>query len=437
MDWSKFGTNYSAKIPLDGVGCELSRIAPAGFGQMLVGNQLSLPCDYYVQQRNAQDQGYNAFLGGTPLSQFLANYLTVPGPYQNGIPIVYSGYPSTASLGDQINFPASLVALSLISKGLNITIRLDFPALEPLYESTTVITGSLYNIRWIGFSYAVFALVLCSSKLAIFVTAAGKLELNIPQLVLFCCALGSIFVIMDGIWVVFGFYETASNLGGKFFEYWCFSWSVSACVVVGFYFKEISSLTSSTSMKFLDKLFIPFIGIIVLLWASQIVISFLNTFPPAVGATSVTAGFGNLFISVIAFVDACTLAIVAWGSVSLLLTIGGIGSERKTIIITTIVLTCFATAVSVAFSITYLAIRYFPATTAGAGLTAVNWTALGLGILLFAPTTVFVIFGFMFRISVSKEVEISKSATSSTSYSSQSTSASSSSSKGEEPVIEL
>lgn len=353
VDWKKFGSNYSAKVPLDGVGCDLNRVAPGGSGQILVGSQLSLPCDYYVQQRNAQDQGYNAFLAGTPLSQVLVNYLTVPGTYPSGVPLVYSGYPNSATFADQISFPASLVTLSLVSKGLNITILLDFPVSEPFYESATVVTGMLYNLRWIGFSYAVFSLVLCSCKLAIFIFVAGKVEVTIPQLVLLFCSLGSIFVIIDAIWLIFGLYETASNLGGKFFEYWCFTWSISACVVVGFYFREISQLTSSSSMKFLDKLFFPFVGVVALLWASQIVISFLNTFPPAVGASSVTAGFGNLFISIIAFVGACTLAIVGWGSFSLVRSSVGISRDRKFMVTTTVFLTCLATAISVSFSIAY------------------------------------------------------------------------------------
>lgn len=85
-----------------------------------------------------------------------------------------------------------------------------------------------------------------------------------------------------------------------------------------------------------------------------------------------------------------------------------------------------------------MALRYFPATTAVVFLTLINWAAIGFGFLLFAPTTVFVIFGFMFRVAISKEVEVSKSATSSTSYSSSSSSSvSNSSSKDSDPVIEL
>lgn len=353
VDWTKFGSNYSAKAPLDGVGCDFSKIIVAGPSQVLVASQLSLPCDYNVQQRNAQDQGYNGFIAGTPIPQLLVNYLSVQGTYAYGIPLVYSGYPNTATIADQINFPASLVALSLVSKGLNVSIRLDFPVSEPFYESATVITGLLYNLRWIGFSYAVFALVVCSSKLAIFIFISGKFEFTIPQVVLLFCCFGSIFVITDALWLINGVYETASNLGGKFFEYWCFTWSISACVVVGFYFKEISQLSSSSSLKFLDKLFFPFVGVVALLWASQIVISFLTTFPPAIGASSVTAGFGNLFISIIAFVGACTLVIVGWGSFSLLRSISGISQDRKVMIISTISLTCLATTISVSFSIAY------------------------------------------------------------------------------------
>lgn len=356
VDWSKFNVNFTAKVPLDLVGCDSSRIALASPGQILVASQVNLPCDFYVQQRTAQDMGYNGILGATPLSQLLTNYLSVPGTYPNGIPLVYSGYSSQATVGDQIAFPASLVALQLAAKGLNVTILLDLPSREPLYDSFTSISGALYNIRWIGYSYATFALVLCSAKLAVFITTAGRIELSIPQLVLFCCALGSIFVIMDALWAIFGLYETAANLGGKFFEYWPFSWSLTVCIIVGFYFGEIAQLTSSGSLKFLSKLIIPFIAIVALLWACQIVISFLTTYP--VSASSVT-GFGNLFISIISFVDACTLVIVIWGSVALLRSTSGITESRRNIVILTVILSGFATAISVSLSIAYRKVFLF------------------------------------------------------------------------------
>jgi len=227
----------------------------------------------------------------------------------------------------------------------------------------------------------------------------------------------------------------ADNRATRFFQLWPFTCSFSGLIVLGLYFKEISSLTSSKPGGFLDKLKWPCVGLLGLLWATNITQSFIQAFP--VDVQNSAGQFVQFIIAIFALSAFCCIVVFAWGGVSLLTSVPT-SSEKFSTVLVVVLVAGFAVCDTTISCFIYNVITNFIGGANGGpmgdGINFLQWMWIGQGLMYFGPPTGMLMVCFLFRVSVAKEIELSKSGTSSTSSSSKSSSSSSSSS---DPVIEL
>lgn len=440
VDWTAFGKNYTGAVLTgstaltDVWGCELSSYGAGKKSEIVFVQVSSTPCDIAYAQRNPQDAGYGASIAINSVTVNGLRWSTI-GPYPFGIPFVFPNQQSVTTTWGTLEAPAAIAAKA-ISKGTNITVFLDFPSQNYIEASFFDYWGGMYNTRWFGFAIACLGLCFCSAKLGMFFTFSG-FSLNIPTMVLGSVLLANVFVILNIIVGVEGFYETASWRGAFFFNWWPWSWILTANIIMGLYFADVALLTSSAGAAGTMKVMkIPMIVILVILWAAQITISFISIFPPTSNGAAQGGTFSNFFIAIVALVNFVTLALNTWGTILLARAVSSLSGVQRSSVITTFVLADLSCLISVTFSLWYYAFRFFSPQT-GVNLSLTQFFTI-LGALIWIPIPISgLLLSFLFQVSVSKEVELSKSGTSSTSMHSSSSKSSSSSSSSSDPVIEL
>jgi len=297
-------------------------------------------------------------------------------------------------------------------------------------------TGGSYALQWIGYVLASLLMVVSAMKFAVICSTEGRIQFSIPQMVLFFCFCTGVFTILNAISGIFGqvgiFYKPAC----VFFEFWLFACAYSGLLILGLYFREVSTLTSSSS-GFLSRLAWPTLILVVVFWAVILTNSFVTTFAPA-SLVSVGGGFVTFTFAVFVVASVALTFVFGWGIISLALSLNpSHGAYRALVVV--IVQTSVAYVVLVTSTLIYLVVDLFIGGWGG----PIGYYANGYqyqqaleGLSLVAVPIAMMFVAFLFRVQMSKEIEISKSGTSSTSDSRSSSSSSSSSSKTD-PVIEL
>jgi len=205
----------------------------------------------------------------------------------------------------------------------------------------------------------------------------------------------------------------------------------SAALILGFYFREVSLLTSSPdSMAALNKLVIPCIVVVLAWMVGETIVSTLQSDPTSYNIDIITVFQADAGFTI---AMACVVFLfLGWGVFSLLFSLRNSGGSaaRGTVVRVSLL--------GIGVMVTLLPFGIIH-----------GWCYLVLLKDLYTSTMFFLFFGMAsavpaiiiclsFRVSISKEIEISKSATSSTSGSSgASGSSKSSSSSAADPVIEL
>jgi len=357
-------------------------------------------------------------------------------PVPNDHPVWHTG------ANPALPFSQSLPSVPFALFEPNATITLTFPTQSGALQA-------LHHPSWQQTSYAVVALgivgmLMATWKLSIFIHSFG-IELSIPQVVLACCFCSSFFLFLS--YGLFG--NSVGNTQAivphdaqDALSLMHVGFTFTAMIIMGFYFVEISHLTTSQAVTGISKLKIPAAIFIVILWIVVLSTQAVDASDPVFTGSNVSQVSLGLFFwawtSVI--VPFMATAILAFGSVSLLLALRT-ASNQGPVLRIVILSTSVIILVWPMFLITTL-LFYAPDIDIFTSPLFRNqnlYEFLGLRSLLqtICIISINVLLSLNFSVTVQKEIEMSKSGTSSTSGSSGSSSSSSSSSSAADPVIEL
>jgi hypothetical protein len=334
--------------------------------------------------------------------------------------------------------------------------------LEKMPSSLTGLTrqlgyqGSFVNgVRWWSVVAVMIMLMMTTAKLYLFIHVQEKFAITLPIVVLGLCWLASFFFCFGTIFFSTDVAIRPGVVQGLAYVCWPLLWT--ACIVLGFYFRDVSTLTTSSegTQNILGKLLIPAIVVMVIVWGIFMGIVIYLQFMGAVQINEffiarAAQGYSDtqnqeyvVIQGAIAF--ACivvVVAILAFGSISIVSGSSGMSSEGKRTIYSIAALSLFILLVLGGFGM-YFWTGEFSFHNKG-WTTGNTFDDTHMLWKVFIPTMhhflIVVALCFAFRVSVDREIEMSKSGTSSTSgmsSSSSGSSSSSSSSSSRDPVIEL
>lgn len=459
-----YGQNYSLFMPPDGAGCNIAGFDYTGVarGKLMLTNEPSNTCGY-GRYPNIYASGAVAAIGPNIVGHF-------------GMMII-NWHPETVQLAKNgLLQPVLSCTSSTIYEPYNFN-SVDFAkGFWPIYFTafknpniTINLTPPVPNQMWMDFRTSGSTTQFCYaaniiSSLALLMVATAKINyfLHIQGFRLTLPIVTLLFAIIGAIVGVFhsevGFFAWRGSIHVYFWNFWIF-WPLACAItmeiLMGLYFKEIASLTSSklpniqcffVSDSFfflgkkvpgLDVMFWPAVILIGGAWFMVLLAGGFQTNPQLnLGSNAQTGVFAILIV-----VISIGFLIVVYGTIFLLIGIRGVEGEAKKAILSVIAVTGFATLTNTACGLAFLVeINYIP-NLWNNSMGIVNIVCFYELFMVFVPNCVMLMFCVNFRITVEKEIEVSKSATSSTSSfggkSSTSSSSSSSSSKHQEPVIEL
>jgi hypothetical protein len=426
VQWHRFGKNYSLVYPLTINGCNSSDFPPLDSTKVMIFRWRPHPCSYGQMASEIASRGGAGALAVTPLPEIQVGNWFQDVPY-NGIPVIFAENAfSSGPISDIV--PISIVAQVLLQKGLNLTMEMTFPTTSPLQVDLMNISGPANVSRWIAISISILCILIAGFKLGIFVTLQG-VRINLPQIVFVCSVSGMIFNLMIAFNAAGPSIEQMITGPQVFFEVFNWGFVIMTGCFVGFYFKEVTLLTSSQQGGFLEKLRYPAIVVIAGVWIMIIVTGALGAaenpgFLSSSGGS--TAQFAILTIGVIVM-D----IILLWGAISVQISMRNSSQNLQRMLL----LVYLAVILATAFGIWFFAFRYLTE-QAATWCSVLNVVRLTIACNLVTPPVVMILFCLCFQVTISKEIEVSASGTSSTSKSSKSSSSGSSSS-GSDPVIEL
>jgi len=289
----------------------------------------------------------------------------------------------------------------------------------------------------------VFAVCYIATLTLMFMSAAkfyafvifNGLTFGLPQIVCAVAFLSSIVMVFLAQASVYGAgYGSIPSQVWRYFEMWPYCAGLSLSVLLGFYFREIATLTSAGDLVGLQKMKWPAIIVLCVLWVWVQILGGLQ----AVFISGSNVGGGNvamiIMITFFSVTSALALFITSWGGFSLLQHAYNTQSFGRILFI---VLTGFGSlGLVISAGLNYILGRGWFVFYGRVGYLSPlsGWILLTLFPCLFCPVAIVVIL-LNFTIRLNKDIELSKSGTSSTSSAGSSKSTSSSSQA--DPVIEL
>ena len=362
-------------------------------------------------------------------------------PPTNAVPVIHIG--ARSDLPFSLAFTDAFFPLGVFFDA-NGTLLLDFPSNNPVIRERTT-SGGWGQLVYFSLVMGLLGMLIAAAKLAIFIQHEG-IRFNIPQIVMACCFVSSMFVFING--GLFG-NSNLNNQGivsvdvqeGTFYLYYGFT--MTALLILGFYFGEVARLTSAQSVPGLDKLLIPAIIFVVINWAVVLAnCFFFGVDPPsaAVEGVELPALF-NFFFAWLAVINPFVIScILVWGIISLVGAFSGSGNKGPIIriVVTSVACLLFYWGFGLGGFIVFFEPGVLGASgdDVFAGYSLIEFNGLKQLLFVLAYIPINIILCLNFSVSVQKDIDVSKSATSSTSGVSSSKSSSSSSSNAD-PVIEL
>jgi len=433
--------NYTTYHIANGVGCgPVDATAAQAAGTIIVAspNENGMPCTLQsiVDAWNPFDPVGYMFFSAAPSLRSYGNFNPY-FPVSLVKPVWYTGWSQTLPQNIASVYPNSAVGIL----NVNCTLTLDFPSPNPQLQ--IIHTAGWGQIWLMNIAFGVIVMLVAVAKLSLFVHMEGGVKLSLPQVVLSLCFLTGFFWFL-----VYGILGGNTKLDTAIVptdsvaavSQMSYGFCYTSLIVLGFYFGEISQLSSMQKVPGLDKMRIPAAIFVALLWA--VVIS--NQATDASDPTPFN-GFSpgllqNFFFAWLGVVvPFFTSAILLWGSINLLRAMPTSSVKSPFIRVAVVSFSSFAimwSLILVGF-INFFGPPPTGQTTTWGAFTVYQYVCLreifwGLGYCIIS-----VLACSLFNVSVAKEIELSKSATSSTSSSSKSKSGSSSSSSSSDPVIEL
>lgn len=433
--WNK---NYSV-VQLGG-GCgDTIPNAASGVGKIFVatGNENGFPCT--LQSVTEQ---YNQF---NPIGYIFTNALPTARAY--GMfnpyfpvslvkPVWQVGWDFFQPSRIASRYPYNPVGIT----NPNCTLTLDYPYHNPIAD--VIHYPGWGQIYLFSLSIGLLTMIFSAVKIGLFVFAEGKFRLSIAQAVLVCSFLVGFFFFLE--FGIFGS-NVSVDMGivpvdvSEAILYIPYGFCFTSVVILAFYFGEIARLTSAQTVAGLDKMKIPAIIFVAILWAVVISQDAYNATDPIFYIGFAGGPLQDFFWAWLAIVVPFAITILlVWGSTVLLIALRS--SQNKGPVIKIVVVA----AVTIAFMWGLI----FPAITSHltpswsgiavtwGDFTVYNYVQLRVILWGIGYCGIAIMCCLLFSVSTQKEIEISKSGTSSTKSASAS-SASSSSSSSNDPVIEL
>jgi len=306
---------------------------------------------------------------------------------------------------------------------------------------------------WFGVVGGIFIMAAAAFQLGRFILSAGAIRVELPQIVM-------TIVFFLGFFLWFGctfniVTPSAVNWGAKGFLFdlcWPIAWT--AIIVLGFYFHEAATLSSTQQGAVFDTMKWPLIIVLSIVWVIYIVFSIIFAVSPSFMVEDLvpsitenrlwTSDLYNIIRGSFAVVMiVVNLGVLAFGVVSLAMALPSSSGNARNILLRIIILATVLFLASGGFGLAYWAssaglntdrYNYCPACSVSQEI-MLQWYGLPVLHHIFVSGCLLA----TFRVSTQKEIELSKSATSSTSSASGSSagSSSSSSSASSDPVIEL
>jgi uncharacterized protein with PQ loop repeat len=292
---------------------------------------------------------------------------------------------------------------------------LDYPSQHPFLR-----LGFYYQSIMVALNVAALTLGLFVMLVSVFQWARlyeiGN-SVSIPKL---CCY--ATFLTGFVCWLIYGVMNgnngsapSSDYNGRQFFFYFPFGLVLSALILMGFYLKELSVITTSKKVAGLDKLTIPAVILLLLVWGISI----------GVGLTQATRTplydnpqpmYNFIFAMLGVIVPCLALAILAYGSVAILLSSGP--DERKRVMRPLLCCTISA-SLNVAGSLAWN-VLWFIQDFATLNMTVITYEFTVDFIAVIFPLLSSFLLLLVFRRVESQEIELSKrsneSTTSSTSH---------------------
>jgi hypothetical protein len=317
----------------------------------------------------------------------------------------------------------------------NVTLSLDYPGENPLYQREGYIGGSLSVIQSLGITLSVLLLMWSVYRWTGFFILMNQI-FSLPSVILALNIWLAGFILFQSFTLnFFGGIFFGTNLVrqvGDFFEIWVWQICSTQIILLGFYLGEVANITSVQRVPGLDKLKIPAAIVIALLWAATLASQGVEAW-----GNGPTGGVREFQITVFVICWTACAVVAFWGSITLLLSAAKGGSSKKILVIS--ILTMLCCVILLACAICYLVMKNYALEIVVKELDPRGIQVLSeleLSLLIFGPSVIGGVFCILFRTETQKEIEMSKSGTSSTS-SSAGSSKSSSSSATNDPVIEL
>lgn len=427
-----YGKNFSFIPSPDVYGCVPMLPATVYTNKITTGFSLgSNRCGYGAMSQYCAQGGCAGVMIAMPVPMVAASVPWIVQADPNGPPVfTWANLNSDAPLPQQV--PLSFIALFSTLMGLaNITMQMDFPEQNPLFTAFYTLGTAESFMYWTGQMLSIFAMLIVSSKLAIYVSHG--LWRSMAGYTLAFALFGSMttFLLSYGGTAGWAPAAMADIQFFGFFELWPFTCVATCLMLIGLYYSEVATLTSAASTAGLERFKWPAIVLIAIVWVACFALSFIVEFLKTPDIPPPTGGSYGIAVAVIwGLIAATSLGMVAVGSILLLRSM----QQKVSLILPFLLLSAFCTLNYCWGLAVFIQCRYFIDT-----VTLWNeyqWVMLMSGCTIWQNSITFIGFSFMFRVRLQKEIEISKSATSSTSGTMSSKSSSSSSSQ-QDPVIEL
>lgn len=339
-------------------------------------------------------------------------------------PIVYPGlYPD-----DNQWFSKSIFVPFLFPSYPNVTIYLEYPDRNPVFQATFDIWGSFSIISGVSLGICIMALCVAFAKLGNFLVI-GNISTwsSLPVLALSLSIAGLVLATVECYSSIGCIGSVPHPADGVVFENYPWAFAFTIGILCGFYFKEVTLLTTVRTRMY-TFFFWPLLIIVVTMWCVFIIVPAIDIagvayrdsyyqFVPGSPLQIPQASklpFLQFWISMVLISLACMNFILIWGVASIIYHHNDLKSHKGTVIRLSIlaVLACIFADV---FAPLWFLGRFFGGTPqVFPDVTQLQWaTIINVADSFGPPLTIFC-FVLMFEVTVHKEIEVSKSATSST-----------------------
>jgi len=414
--------NYTVFLPFgDMFGCSSAVVRPNSIPSTQVLWEASFPyfCPQRDQVQNAKNSGAPAVLGACLAPIAGATFFEMGvSDIKLAPPVLYVGlYPD-----DNQWFSRSTFVPFFFPSYPNATVFLEYPDRNPIFQATFDVWGSFSIISGLSMGIAILALCVAFAKISNFLVLGDWKSL--PVLTLFLAICGLTLSVVECYSSIGCIGSVPHPADGVVFENYPWAFAFTIGILCGFYFKEVTLLTSMPT-KMYSVFFWPMLALIIVIWIIFIIVPAIDiagiaygsgyyNFIPGGGVQLPLAselGFLRFWISMIVICLACMNFILMWGVVSIMVHQAQFSSSLKGTMVRLAILAVLACIFADIFACLWFFGRFFGGTKdVFPNVNQWEWANIINVADSFGPRLTIFCFVLMFEVKVQKEIEISKTA---------------------------